>query len=81
MAADKHGNQIPEEVCRADEAHLGIRKMERCSHGRQEHADGEPANAEACHDAEHAGEHDHPSVVEGGLLSSRIFHNLKYTIL
>ena len=81
VAADKHGNQVPEEVGSADKAHLGIRKVQCCSHGRKEHADGEPADAEACHDAEHAGKYNHPPVMEGRLLSFRIFHKVKYTIV
>jgi hypothetical protein len=55
--------------------------MKRRSHGRQEHADRKPADAQTGHGAEHAGKHNDPAVMKGKLPSFRIFHNGKYTIV
>jgi len=44
-AAKKNGSQITDKIAGTDQAHLRITQVQRRTHGRQQHTDGEPSQA------------------------------------
>ena len=81
VGAHEDGGEVPEEIGRADEPHLGVRQVQRRGHRGEQHPEGEAAETEAREDAEHPREDDHPPVMEHRLAGGGILHVGKYNMV